>query len=139
MELNVSSIKPKGFFMKTYNFIFKMINIFSISLFFHIIARISENIYMYFRYRSTDMYFSGVRRKKFRGVQGYGRRRRGFFGKFSKICKKISWGKFRKFHYLSMFFEKFNKPCVNFSRIWTKTANCLEILRKLWKSLMKMQ
>ena len=33
---------------------------------------------------------SGVRMKKFRGVQGYGRPRRIFAGEFSKICKNIS-------------------------------------------------
>ena len=32
-------------------------------------------------------------------------------------------------HYFSIFFKRFNKPCVNFLRVWTKNANCLEILR----------
>ena len=40
-------------------------------------------------------------------------------------------------HYLSIFFKRFNKACVNFSRVRTKNAKCWEILRKLWKFLMK--
>ena len=39
--------------------------------------------------------------------------------------------------YFSRFFTKFNKPCVNFLRVCTKNANCLEILRKFWNFLMK--
>ena len=26
-------------------------------------------------------------------------------------------------HYFSIFFKKFNKPCVNFSRVWAKNTN----------------
>ena len=37
--------------------------------------------------------------------------------------------------YFSIFFEKVNKPCVNFLRVWTKDY-LLEILRKFSK-LMK--
>ena len=40
-------------------------------------------------------------------------------------------------HYFGLFFKIFNKPCVTFSRVWTKTSNCWEILRKVcnfwWK------
>ena len=32
-------------------------------------------------------------------------------------------------HYISIFFKIFNKPCANFSRVWTKNANCWEILK----------
>ena len=32
-------------------------------------------------------------------------------------------------HYLSIFFKEFNKHCGNFSRFWTKNANCWEILK----------
>ena len=56
--------------------------------------------------------------------------------KFSKIFKNFL-RKLLKMHYFSIFFKEFNKPCVHFSRIWTKNANCWEILRKLWKFLMK--
>ena len=38
-----------------------------------------------------------------------------------------------KMHYISILFKKVNKPCVNFLRVWTKNANCWEILRKIWK------
>ena len=31
-----------------------------------------------------------------------------------------------KTHYFSIFFKKFNKQYVNFSRVWTKNANCWE-------------
>ena len=40
-------------------------------------------------------------------------------------------------NYFCIFFKKFNKPLVTFFRVWTKNANCLEILRKFWKFLMK--
>ena len=40
-------------------------------------------------------------------------------------------------HYFCIFFKKFNKPFVTFLRVWTKNANCWEILRTFWKSLMK--
>ena len=53
------------------------------------------------------------------GVRGYGRLRSwsgGDAGKFAKrYLKKIA-----KMHYFSIFFKKSNKPCVNFSRFWTK-------------------
>ena len=34
-----------------------------------------------------------------------------------------------KMHYFCIFSKELNKPCVNFSRVWTKKANCWEILR----------
>ena len=43
---------------------------------------------------------------------------------FNKILKKIA-----KMHDLSIFFKKFNKPWVDFSLVWTKNANCWEILQ----------
>ena len=33
-----------------------------------------------------------------------------------------------------IFSNEFNKPCVNFWRVWRKNTNCLEILRILEKS-----
>ena len=36
--------------------------------------------------------------------------------------------KLQKMHYFSIFFKKFNKPCVNFWGVWTKNTNCWEIL-----------
>ena len=33
-------------------------------------------------------------------------------------------------HYFRIFFNKVNKPCVKFLRVWTKNANCWDILRK---------
>ena len=70
--------------------------------------------------------------------RGFGRKQQflGNFGKFSKIVKKFLQ-KIQKIHYFSIFFEKFNKPCVTFSRVLMKSRNCWEILRKLWKILKK--
>ena len=42
----------------------------------------------------------------------------GNFEKFSKNFLR----KLREIHYFSIFFKKFNKPCVNFSRVWTKNT-----------------
>ena len=50
---------------------------------------------------------------------------RRIFENFKKFLKKIT-----KRHYFSIFFKIFNKQCVNFSRVWRKNTNCLEILRK---------
>ena len=48
-----------------------------------------------------------------------------FVGNLQKdFLKKIA-----KMYYFSTFFKKFNKPWVNFLRVWTKNA-MLEILRK---------
>ena len=80
--------------------------------------------------------------KKFRGGgQGYGGPRRGSgggaprtpenFWKFAKYFLR----KLQKCIILAYFSKKFNKPCVNFSRVRTKNTNCWEILRnfeKLW-------
>ena len=49
----------------------------------------------------------------------------GNFENFSKNFLR----KLQKMNYFSIFFKKFNKPCVNFSRVWTKNTNCWEILR----------
>ena len=35
--------------------------------------------------------------------------------------------------YFSIFVKKFNKACVKFLRVWTKSSNCWEILRKFSK------
>ena len=32
-------------------------------------------------------------------------------------------------HYFSIFLKRFNKQCVKYLRVWTKTANCWEILK----------
>ena len=72
---------------------------------------------------------SGVRRKKFRRVQGYGRPRRGSGGgaprtpeNFRKFAKKFL-KKIEKMHYLGRIFNKFNKPCVNFRALGRKTQS----------------
>ena len=41
---------------------------------------------------------------------------------------------FLKMHYFSIFFQKVNKPCVNFLRVWTKNANCWETFEKFLKN-----
>ena len=41
---------------------------------------------------------------------------------FSKILKNVL-RKSRKMHYFSIFFKKFNKPCVKFLRVWTKNTS----------------
>ena len=41
--------------------------------------------------------------------------------------------KLPKMHYFSIFFKRFNKPYVNFSRLWTKNTICWEILRNFRK------
>ena len=56
------------------------------------------------------------------------------FRKFSKDFLR----KFLEVHYFSIFFKKHNKPCVNFSLVWTKNTSW-EILRKFWNFLMKIQ
>ena len=60
------------------------------------------------------------------GVRG---RRPPEAGQFSKIFKRFL-NEIAKMHYFSMFFEKFSEPCINFSSVWSKNANDLEILRK---------
>ena len=52
--------------------------------------------------------------------------------KLGRFLKKIA-----KMHYFMIFFKQFNKPCFTFPRIWMKIANCWEMLRKLWKYLIK--
>ena len=49
---------------------------------------------------------------------------------FENIPKKIG-----KIHYFSIFFKAFNKPCLNFSRVWRKTTMFWVILRNVWKCL----
>ena len=34
-------------------------------------------------------------------------------------------------HYFSLFFKKFNNPCVKFSSVWTKNTICLANFEKL--------
>ena len=40
-----------------------------------------------------------------------------------------------KIDFLSIFFKKFNKPSIQFLRVWTKNTNSLEILRRFSKIL----
>ena len=81
--------------------------------------------------------FIGVRRKKFRGfkvnagIVGGPRGCRRIFGNVQKDFLR----KWQKTHYFSIFFKKLTQ-CVNFSRVWTTTTTCWEILRKFWKLLM---
>ena len=49
--------------------------------------------------------------------------------KFSKIFFR----KLLKMHYFSIFFEKFNKPCVNFLRVWTKKTIYWKFWDNFWK------
>ena len=79
-----------------------------------------------------------------------------FFKKFNKACvnfcgfgpqhnlleilRKFSKNLLRKLlnmHYFSIFSKYLTNQRVNFLRIWTKSANCWEILRKICKFLMK--
>ena len=55
---------------------------------------------------------------------------------FRNFLKNCLW-KLLKKHYFSIFFKKVNKPCVNFSRVWTKNAYFLEILRKFPKDFVR--
>ena len=55
-----------------------------------------------------------------------------FWENFQKFIEEIA-----KMHYFSLFSAKFKKPCVNFSRVWTKNTNCWVILRKFWNFLIK--
>ena len=42
-------------------------------------------------------------------------------------------------HYFGIFFKKFNKPCVNFLRVWTKNTNSWEIFKKFSKTFLRKQ
>ena len=52
---------------------------------------------------------------------------------FRKFFKKYFLRILQKMHYFSIFSKKFNKPCVNFLRVWTKNAKCRAILRNFRK------
>ena len=54
--------------------------------------------------------------------------RRKMFGNLQKHFLKTA-----KMHYLRIIFKRFNKPCVHFSRVWTKNTNCWDILRNFRK------
>ena len=56
--------------------------------------------------------------------------RRKNFGNLQKFPLKIA-----KMHYFCLFYTKFYKPCVNFSRFWTKTTNCWKSFEKTLKIL----
>ena len=51
------------------------------------------------------------------------------FGNFKKIFSR----KLRKMHDFSIGFKRFYEVCAKFSRVWTKSANCWEILRNFLK------
>ena len=81
--------------------------------------------------------YSGVRRKKFRGVQGYGRPRRGSggepprtpenFRKFAKIFLK----KIAKMHYFSL---SFKKNLTNHTLIFLAFGLKAQIVGQLWEN-----
>ena len=52
-----------------------------------------------------------------------------FQKKFQKNYKKIV-KKIAKRGFFSIFFEKFNKPIIQFSHVWTENAICTKVLRK---------
>ena len=86
-------------------------------------------------------YFSAIFQKKIENpalnFRAFGRKTQlfgNFLKKFQKFLEKIA-----KMHYFRLFSTKFQKPRVNFSRVWTKNTNCWEILRKLWKIVIKIQ
>ena len=54
-------------------------------------------------------------------------------GNFRKFAKKISVENCKKCIIVEYFSKFFYKPCINFSRVWTKNTNCWEILRNFWK------
>ena len=58
------------------------------------------------------------------------------FWKFSKFWK-ISYENSKERTTLAYFSTKIEKTWVKFSRVWTKNANCWQILRKFSKFLMK--
>ena len=58
-----------------------------------------------------------------------------FNGNFESFLKQIA----KKSISLAYFSKKFNKPCINFLRVWTKNANCWEFLRKFWNFYRKIE
>ena len=78
--------------------------------------------------RVDFMKYSGVRRKKFRGVQGYGRPCMGSGGgappgrrRIFENLQKYFLRKLQKCIILAYLSKKFNKPCVNFFAFGRKT------------------
>ena len=71
---------------------------------------------------------SGVGRKKIWGVQGYGRPCRGSGGGapgrrgIFENLQKNSLRKLQKMKHFRLFCKKISKPCVKFSRVWTKNT-----------------
>ena len=78
---------------------------------------------------------SGVRRKKFRGVQGYGRLSRGCEGRSPRTPENFR--KCAKMQYFRQFCKEFQKPVLNFLAFGRKTQFVGEILRNFedfwWK------
>ena len=78
--------------------------------------------------RNFKELYSGIRRKRFRGVQGYGRPRRGSGGadrpgrrrNFLKFAKN-SLRKLLNMHYFSLFFKKFQNYALHFCAFGRKT------------------
>ena len=50
-----------------------------------------------------------------------------FFENLQKVPKKCNM------HYFSLFYTKFSKSCFKFSHVLTKSTNCGEIFKKIWK------
>ena len=59
-------------------------------------------------------------------------------GEFSKILKRFL-KKIAKIHYFSMFSRQFNKPCADFSRVWTKNNKLLGNFEKIFEFFSKMR
>ena len=55
---------------------------------------------------------------------------------FRKLLKIFLW-KLLKMHYFSIFFKKFNKPCVKFLRVWTKNEICRKFSKVFLRTLRK--
>ena len=78
---------------------------------------------------------SGIRRKKFQGVQGYGRPRRGSGAEPPRLrrifenLQKDFLRKLQKMHYLA-YFQKNSKLCVKFCAFGRKTQLVGKFLRK---------
>ena len=73
--------------------------------------------------------------KIFKNIQ---KKFKNFFKKFLTFSKNFQTNffiKMLKIDFLSIFFKKFNKPSIQFLRVWTKNAYSLEILRKFSKFL----
>ena len=94
----------------------------------------------------TSNAYGGLRRKKFRGVQGRGSgpvrgpgsgapRTPENFRKFAKNSRR----KLQKMLYFRLFWKKFRNHALNFGAVGRKPQLFWENLRKFWNFLMKIQ